>query len=149
MGRIPSLTFFQPPEGRDASSKFLASFPATPPLYIISMCPFSPWPFSLSLSFSYRPRHSCSLFVACHSRFLRITPRSRAVLSTLAAEGTVEWNERRPSKLILNAEVGHLVYFFINFAGNGPSERDGYPQRNRAFLIKGERISHPSSFIPS
>jgi len=48
--------------------------------------------------FSYRPRHSCSLFVAYQSRFLRITPRSRAALYTLAAEGIVGWNdERRPA----------------------------------------------------
>lgn len=47
------------------------------------------------------------------------------------------------SKLILNAEVGHLVYFFINSVEWAIQ----LPHRIRAFLIKG-RISHPSSFIP-
>jgi len=49
--------------------------------------------------------------------------------------------ERRAaaSKLILNAEVGHLVYFFINLA-----EREGHARGKDAFLIKG-RIFLPSS----
>lgn len=134
--------FLSAPEGRDFASKFLASFPRHHlcTLYLSALFHrHAPSVVARPPLFSYRPRHSCSLFVACHSRFLRITPRSCGTL-TLAAEGIVERNERRTSKLILNAEVGHLVYFFINFA-------EWAIRLPRRILIKGP-ISHPSCFIP-
>lgn len=74
-------------------------------------------------------------FPADHPSFARHShPRRRGHRRTERAAA---------SKLILNAEVGHLVYFFINLV----EWAIRLPRRIHAFLIKG-RISHPSSFIP-
>lgn len=73
-------------------------------------------------------------FPADHPSFARHShPRRRGHRRTERAAA---------SKLILNAEVGHLVYFFIN----SMEWAIRLPHCIHAFLIKG-RISHPSSFI--
>lgn len=95
----PRLSFS--PRGQGLCLEIPRELPAPPPLYAIPTRPFSS---SRALRrtearpplFSYRPRHSCSLFVAYHSCFLRITPHSRGTL-TLAAEGIVGRNEQRPA----------------------------------------------------
>lgn len=132
------LTFFQPPRPGTLPRNSSRASRALPPLYTIPTRPFSssralPY-FPIVLS----PFPLCRLplpFPADHPSFARHShPRRRGHRRTERAAA---------SKLILNAEVGHLVYFFINSV----EWAIRLPHRIRVFLIKG-RTSHSSSFIP-